>query len=849
MNARIGVDLSQLKAMPAAARAAGQATARELQNALKQAAAQQAAVENQRTAAMQAALTQRRVAVRAAAREEIEATRQVAAQQAAVERQRTAELKAALRQRVVAVKAAAREEALAQRASQVSAGAFRRGAATFAGAAFGGPLGGLAGAVAGGTPALAAGLAVSEGVRAAVEASQLATEYGRQEVAALSLAGSQAKLNDLMVAYERASGGAVDKATALADVTRLMATGFGKTAVEIERFTRGARGASIAMGKPQDYIIQEVQLAISNTSFRRLDQIGLGIAEVTTRMGELRAANGEMTREMAFNEAVLGLLNQKFGALTNSAEGQKTELEKLGIAWKNFRLEMGQTAKPSVDETASWFTSVLNRTKKFYADLTAEDEKYAAAKRKLGQKNGGIIWPWEPDSRAGNPGADPVPRWMTSATPRAAPAAVAGRFDGERGQDQLAAINQWDAAKLDISRRANEAINAETRQAGQQRVSIIANYEKSIAREAEDFGRHRANAERKLQMSILDVAQDSARQRVKWEADLARNIAQAQADSGERVADAQRDTSKRLAELDEDFKEDQARREEDFRDDMLSAAGRLDAIALLELRKGRARELEDSKKAHDEQRTDLQAQLQERIDEERENLAERIQESREAHQRQVQEQAENDRLRIADMQEAFAEQKAQENIERGIRLTRQAEDHTQQLIEFDRAHGERLHQIRANAAKERTALDEEFEKEMDGLGIRTKAYEKAEIEREKRAIASFDRFYKHMEDRFEGREPKRARRPGELRPYASGGYVGATGPIYAHRGEFILSPAMLAGNMPIPPAVSSAVTHNSSSRSITIAPGAFVVNAAPGMDEARIVTLMVEYFEEIAPPP
>jgi len=79
---------------------------------------------------------------------------------------------------------------------------------------------------------LGAGLIAQMG-RLAMQADAMSTAYERQSVAALSLAGSQSKLNELIETYDRVTGGAVDQATALADVTRLQAVGFADSAEEL----------------------------------------------------------------------------------------------------------------------------------------------------------------------------------------------------------------------------------------------------------------------------------------------------------------------------------------------------------------------------------------------------------------------------------------------------------------------------------------------------------------------------------------------------------------------------------------------------------------------------------------
>lgn len=176
-----------------------------------------------------------------------------------------------------------------------------------------------------------------------------ATAYGRVKQAAVELAGSQEQLTGLLRAYEEASGGAIDKATALADVTRLQAVGFADSAAELTRFVTAARGASIATGSPVEYLQGQLQLAIANQSMDRLDQIGLGAAEVTGEMERLMAANQGMTREAAYQEAVLGRLIAKYGELATSGAGLASGQELATTALRDARLELALTLQQYSD--------------------------------------------------------------------------------------------------------------------------------------------------------------------------------------------------------------------------------------------------------------------------------------------------------------------------------------------------------------------------------------------------------------------------------------------------------------------------------------------------------------------
>src|SRR5690606_20951398 len=146
------------------------------------------------------------------------------------ERRVTAQLRSELRTREM-------ERRAELRASQSAGlGGFGRGFAGAALGALGGPVGAIAGAAAGGAVPAAVGLAVVEAGRVAVGASQVATAYTRQRAAAIALAGSQSRLNELMETYHRATRGAIDDATALADLNNLMAQGFAKSSEQLEKF-------------------------------------------------------------------------------------------------------------------------------------------------------------------------------------------------------------------------------------------------------------------------------------------------------------------------------------------------------------------------------------------------------------------------------------------------------------------------------------------------------------------------------------------------------------------------------------------------------------------------------------
>lgn len=675
-----------------------------------------------------------------------------------------------------------------------------------------------------------------QGVRQIAELAQLATAYERQRVASEKLAGSQAQLNALLDAYNKASGGAVDNVTALSNVTRLQATGFAKSAEQVERFVRGSRGASIALGKPQDYITQETQLAISNTSVKRLDQIGLGIEEVSNKTEQLRDANKSLSREMAFGEAVLTLLNEKYGDLSDTIEGQATGLERLAKAWQDLRLQMGQSGGSSVNQGADLLAKILNGVGSF--ERWAGNVQLGAAElgfnaqtqfmkqagvnltpQQIAQRNasfilnnpGGLGWPGYNGNRGDGPGMG---------SPVLGPAAP--RFDDAEMQN----LSDFHNRRSRIEEQYNDERLREIENYESQRTSLIVNYAKQTAREEEDFFRQRARSARDYNKQVEDVYEDAARR----DADLLE-------DYTKRVSEMREDSEDRVQELQEKYAEEREKSEKDHLDRLLSAAGQLNAIAVLEERKRYRRENEERDKAHKEQ-----------LQEARDNLDEQLEDAREAYEERLADAREADQERLRDMQEARDQQLADEDEDRGIRLARAQEDHDDQLAELDRQHGLRLKQISDEAQKERDLWETEFEQLLLDMDIYVKGLTEKEAARNKLIEDWFDKMIDKMEKDIASEEKFSRRRPQDVPEevpagFANGGPVRRSGSATLHRGEYVLSRGMLSGRVPVPASIAGSIMSNS--RHVNVQAGAISISAVPGDSMEYLASLVEEKMIEL----
>lgn len=633
--------------------------------------------------------------------------------------------------------------------------------------------------------------------RAVVEATQVATAYDRQRVAAESLAGSQQKLNALLDAYSKSSGGAVDQVTTLSNVTRLLATGYAESVPQVERFVRATRGASIALGKPQDYVIQETQLAISNTSQKRLDQIGLSVEEVTNKIKELRKTNALWTRETAFQEAVLTIMDEKYGALTATMEGQVTGVEKLTTAWSNFMLTVGQTQQRDVNSISNWFSNIIAALDKQLVEGEARAKRNALWQFNL-YKNSGLL-AFDTMRSGGDITHAKAQGLQYMDSPTLTPSAAHGNFANapakpwSRPEEQMnVLVNAWQQEQ-DILAQANKARLQEVTQYEEQRASIIRNYGKNMVREEEDFQRQRARSQRDYDKSVADAIEDAAERDAEMQEDL-----------DDRIAEAKENNAERISKIEEKYNEDREKAERKHRDNLLKAAGQLDAIAVLEERKRWREENKDRKDAHDEQLEEAKETLQEQIDDARKAHAERLEDARRA-----------DEKRLEDMRENREQQLADENEDREIRLARSKEDHDDQLDELDRQHDLRMEQIQKESDDQLKALQDALEGELAAVGIYVEGYLEKIKKRDEAVEKWFDNIITIMEDRI--RE--------ELNP-TTYRYDPATGPqIPTSYGQALLgttSSTVTSGG--------TVVNQVGGGKTVNIQAGAITVFTTPGME-------------------
>jgi hypothetical protein len=692
----------------------------------------------------------------------------------------------------------------------------------------GGIAGSLIGGVASGLGIGLGGYALTNLAGAAISAAKTATAYERQLVAAKNLAGGQEELNKLLEAYNEASGGAVSKTDALAGVTRLLSTGYAKSASELARVVRASRGAGIALGRPQEEVIQDVQLAISNTSQKRLDQIGLGIEEVTKRIKEMRKQNVGWSRETAFGEAVLSLLDEKYGSLSKTMEGQATGLEKLAKAWDDLTLAQAKNAKGPINTFAETAASGVNWMQKYLED-----------RQSIGHRTDQYVL----EALMGK--NDPQSLEMMRNILKNNLQYYIPPASGENSSDVIAPLEP-DENVLNIKRDAykqseqiekeyNKARLAEITQYEESRASMIRNYQKSLAREEEDFQRSRARSLRDYEKSVVDIMRDAQERDADIVKDRDKRISELESDLNENIEEMRSDSNKRMAEAEEEYQEQREDAIKNHNDRLLKAASRLDAAAIYEEQKQWAEEQKQSKKQREKQVKQEQEALEERIDDARKAEAKQVEQAREAAEERLEDARKADAKRLADMAAARAQQQADEDEDRAIQKGRAAQDHADELEELDRQHGLRLAQIEQEAEDNRKALEDALAADLAAVGVYIEGYQEKWEARDKVVIDWVNDFVDKLEEKLANENADRERSTYDpkstIKPrlsYGAGGPVRTSGPAILHAGEFVLSRDMLAaGYSP----VHSTAWNSSNSKEINIHEGAIQVHVAYGMEE------------------
>lgn len=659
-------------------------------------------------------------------------------------------------------------------------------------------------------------------------AFQLAETAAKAQVTRESFANMAETVNSsadaMLQAMRRASKGTISDTNLMLGANRALISGVADSSADLTQLLEISRATAKNFGIDTSDAFNRIVLSLSKLEPELIDEIGITVRldkvfrDYAKSVGTTAENLTDAQRKAAFFNQVVKQTQKLVDANAGAADSAADKFAQLSARLENTKVELGEFllaagATDSLDTFGTALEDSIDDLERFdnwlrqikrdwdaFVNSASLGGVFAEIKRQNDElqtniaRFGILIGARQPFGTAENISRD-IGRHGRGGILKTR----AG--SGSSLGDTPAAVNtklldaQRDYAKelQEINRDSARQIAGITRDGARQRAETIRQYEQEIAREAEDFARQRARSQRDYEASVLDVARDAAEREAEMQEDLQRTIARARQDSNERIA-----------ELEEEYAKSRARREEDHRDKLLSAAGRLDAIAILEERKRFARETRDAEEAHDEQ-----------IEDERETLQESIDQAEEAHREQLDDARKADRQRLEDMRAAREQQLADEDEERRIQRERAAEDHRHQLEQMDIAQAEHIQQIIDNAAEDRRVLDEAHAEELYDLGEHTFIMGEKRREQYKLEKQIHDEFMAEL--RRESMEAIRAlprSHPSEADPYLE-----RTTPTGAR-------------------------ATSSGSRSVNVHPGAIVIHG-DGLNEQQVANLVVDYLERL----
>jgi hypothetical protein len=641
------------------------------------------------------------------------------------------------------------------------------------------------------------GLGIKQLTEAAVAADQMATAFARQTVAAEALAGSQSKLNDLLDAYDKATGGAVDKATALANVTKDISLGFADSTSELSKFASAARGISLAGfgGGSQAAVEGQLQAAITTQRSQALRELGLESANVKARTDELMQADSNLTQAQAYQNAVLDEAQAKFGGLAKSTVGAVTGLEQLQKTSKNTALTLSQDLAPAVDFVSLAMSNWLKRAND---DL----QKTLDFLFEMGQVVG-VINRQLPSLQTDRFVQDRA----ASDQARHGGGGTSTPVDTGPTTDQQTAISDWWAKRQDLETKLGQSLNDETTRYEQQRADSERNYQEQVTESAASFAKQRMRQQEDYERAISDIQRaaqqrdalmardqaeqiatmqrDSAQRIGKLNDDLNRTIADQRANSADRlggfatdrdktIEQDRKDSADRLLQIEKNYDDQREQAALSHSNAIFDATAQADGRALFMEQRRYAQEQDSAAKSHSEAISAENDKLQQSIDnvnnaydqkvkDEQASLEKSISQAQEAHDHQVADEKaalqqriddanaayaqqlsdahDADAQRLTDMDAAFTLQKQREDADQSDRMTQMANHHTEEMTQFDTEHNARVGQIIDHAKAERDQLDQEHNKQMKQLGDSNQAIDKAQADHDAEALRQHKLFY------------------------------------------------------------------------------------------------------------
>lgn len=156
-----------------------------------------------------------------------------------------------------------------------------------------------------------------------------------------------------------ATRGMVADADLMQAGNKFLAMGLADSSEEAANLAEVATQLGMAMGEDATASMENFALMMANQSIPRLDSFGISSAAVRDRIAELQAETEGMTREAAFNQAVMeqaAITMEKVGEQGGGAAGSMARIK---TTFANLKTELGQYFLPIAEKVLGWVGTAL----------------------------------------------------------------------------------------------------------------------------------------------------------------------------------------------------------------------------------------------------------------------------------------------------------------------------------------------------------------------------------------------------------------------------------------------------------------------------------------------------------
>jgi len=151
-----------------------------------------------------------------------------------------------------------------------------------------------------------------------------------------------------------ATRGMVSDADLMQAGNKFFAMGLADTAEGAAELAEVATQLGMAMGEDATSSMENFALMMANQSIPRLDSFGISSGKVRERIEELMAETEGLTREQAFNQAVMEQAQITMAKVGEQGGGAAGSMARIKTTIANLRMEIGQYFLPIAEKVLGW---------------------------------------------------------------------------------------------------------------------------------------------------------------------------------------------------------------------------------------------------------------------------------------------------------------------------------------------------------------------------------------------------------------------------------------------------------------------------------------------------------------